>query len=162
MRDLNPARREILNGWKEIASYLGKGVRTAQRYERELALPIHRLAGKSQAAVSARQDELDDWRTSGRSQIESLPRRRALHLRTNSLRVNFMRIDSEIALTFASMALSATDPEKKRRTAAIARKAYDTIIRLWDGTDLGDADRDKLEVNLRRLKSQLRTLGQNL
>lgn len=33
---------EILSGWKEIANYLRKGVRTVQRYERELGLPIRR------------------------------------------------------------------------------------------------------------------------
>ena len=30
---------EIFSGWKDIANYLGKGVRTIQRYERELGLP---------------------------------------------------------------------------------------------------------------------------
>ena len=34
---------EILTGWNEIANYLGMGVRTVQRYERELGLPIRRL-----------------------------------------------------------------------------------------------------------------------
>ena len=31
---------QVLNGWKEIANYLGKGVRTVQRYEREFGLPV--------------------------------------------------------------------------------------------------------------------------
>ena len=31
-----------LNGWKEIAVFLGKGVRTVQRWERDHGLPIHR------------------------------------------------------------------------------------------------------------------------
>lgn len=30
----------LLSGWKEIANYLGKGVRTVQRYEYELLLPV--------------------------------------------------------------------------------------------------------------------------
>jgi hypothetical protein len=38
-------RPEILSGWKDIANYLGKGVRTVQRYGREMGLPIHRPAG---------------------------------------------------------------------------------------------------------------------
>ena len=33
----------ILSGWKEIANHLGKGVRTVQRYELELALPVRRV-----------------------------------------------------------------------------------------------------------------------
>ena len=35
----------VLNSWKEIASYLGRSVRTVQRWEREFGLPVHRPAG---------------------------------------------------------------------------------------------------------------------
>jgi hypothetical protein len=30
-----------LNGWKEIAAYVGKGVRTVQRWEKAHGLPVH-------------------------------------------------------------------------------------------------------------------------
>jgi hypothetical protein len=52
---------EILSGWKEIASYLGKGVRTVQRYEAELGLPIRRPAGKSMGSIVATTVEIDAW-----------------------------------------------------------------------------------------------------
>lgn len=52
---------EILSGWKEIANHLGKGVRTIQRYERTLGLPIRRPAGKSMGSVIATKVELDAW-----------------------------------------------------------------------------------------------------
>lgn len=51
----------FLSGWKEIANYLGKGVRTVQRYEVELALPVRRPAGKSTGSVVATKAELDGW-----------------------------------------------------------------------------------------------------
>lgn len=54
---------EILSGWKQIADHLGKGVRTVQRYERELGLPIRRPAGKSGGSVIATAGELDAWVT---------------------------------------------------------------------------------------------------
>lgn len=57
----NTQRLEIFSGWKEIANYLGNGVRTVQRYERELKLPVHRPAGKSYSAVIATKVELDAW-----------------------------------------------------------------------------------------------------
>ena len=38
-----PDAQDHLNGWKEIAAFLGKGVRTVQRWEREQGLPVHRL-----------------------------------------------------------------------------------------------------------------------
>jgi hypothetical protein len=49
----------FLSGWKEIANYLGKGVRTVQRYEHELGFPVRRPAGKSHAAVIATKAEVD-------------------------------------------------------------------------------------------------------
>jgi predicted DNA-binding transcriptional regulator AlpA len=52
---------QFLSGWKEIANYLGKGVRTVQRYERELGFPVRRPAGKSHAAVIATKAEIDAW-----------------------------------------------------------------------------------------------------
>ncbi len=52
---------KFLAGWKDIASYLGKGVRTVQRYEHEMGLPVRRPAAKSRAAVVATKAELDAW-----------------------------------------------------------------------------------------------------
>jgi hypothetical protein len=51
---------EIMSGWKDIANYLGKGVRTVQRYERALGLPIRR-PGKASGYVMATKAELDAW-----------------------------------------------------------------------------------------------------
>jgi hypothetical protein len=34
-----------LTTWKEVAAYLGKGVRTVQRWEAELGLPVRRPKG---------------------------------------------------------------------------------------------------------------------
>lgn len=51
----------FLSGWKEIANYLGKGVRTVQRYEWELGLPVRRPAGKARGSVVATRAELDAW-----------------------------------------------------------------------------------------------------
>ena len=47
--------------WKEIASYLGKSVRTVQRWERELAMPVHRpnLSNKNVVIVSC--EDLNGW-----------------------------------------------------------------------------------------------------
>jgi hypothetical protein len=53
--------RRILNSWKEISSYLGRGVRTVQRWEVFYGLPVHRPSGHSRAAVVAFTDELDSW-----------------------------------------------------------------------------------------------------
>ena len=52
---------DVLNSWKEVASYLGRGVRTVQRWEQELSLPVRRPRGKSRSAVIAFKTELDGW-----------------------------------------------------------------------------------------------------
>jgi hypothetical protein len=51
----------VLGSWKEIANYLGKGVRTVQRWERESALPVHRPATSRKGLVLAFPGELDAW-----------------------------------------------------------------------------------------------------
>jgi hypothetical protein len=71
------SERRILNSWKEIANYLGRGVRTVQRWEAQLGLPVHRPAGKDHSAVLAFSSELDQWldsrpvRQSVESELES-------------------------------------------------------------------------------------------
>ena len=51
----------VLNSWKEIANHLGRGVRTVQRWEHDLGLPVRRPWGRSRSTVVALSDELDAW-----------------------------------------------------------------------------------------------------
>ncbi len=57
----NGGKFSILNSWKEIAHYVGRGVRTVQRWERDLGLPVHRPKGQDRSATLALSSELDDW-----------------------------------------------------------------------------------------------------
>ena len=50
-----------LDSWKEIAAYLGRGIRTVQRWEREEGLPVHRLAHADRGSVFADPAELTEW-----------------------------------------------------------------------------------------------------
>ena len=50
----------ILNGWKEIANHLGRGVRTVQRWE-QLGLPVRRPNSRLRSAVICTSEELDAW-----------------------------------------------------------------------------------------------------
>jgi hypothetical protein len=52
---------QVLCGWKEIARYLGKGVRTLQRYEHDLSLPVRRLSRNRGGSVMAAKSDLDNW-----------------------------------------------------------------------------------------------------
>lgn len=57
----NKSEPEFLNSWKEIANYMGRGVRTLQRYELQYGLPVRRPSGKSRSAVIATRAEIDAW-----------------------------------------------------------------------------------------------------
>jgi hypothetical protein len=52
----------VLSSWKDIARYLGKGVRTVQRWEQHLGLPVRRPIGASQkSAVLLYRGDVDAW-----------------------------------------------------------------------------------------------------
>jgi predicted DNA-binding transcriptional regulator AlpA len=52
----------VLSSWKDIAQYLGKGVRTVQRWERHLGLPVRRPTGASQkSTVVLYRGDVDTW-----------------------------------------------------------------------------------------------------
>lgn len=53
--------KRLLTSWKEIADYLNVTVRTAQRWEREFKLPVHRLGKDQKSHVTANADEIDEW-----------------------------------------------------------------------------------------------------
>jgi len=50
-----------LDSWKEVASYLGRDVRTVVRWEKERGLPIRRVPGGQRNAIFAYKREVDEW-----------------------------------------------------------------------------------------------------
>jgi len=55
----NPGRR--LDSWKEIASFFVRDERTVRRWEKEQALPVHRVPGGAKGRVFAYESELREW-----------------------------------------------------------------------------------------------------
>lgn len=136
------------------------GVRTVQRYERELRLPVHRPAEKSRSSVIAFKAELDRWVQ--RSSVQVDERIMRLGKQTNHVGAEFLLIDVEVALTLSGLALKTNNAEKKERQSATALKAYNTIMRLRANLDLNEAERGKLDAGLHRLRGELRQLGKKL
>ncbi len=63
-----------MNSWKEIALYLDRGVRTVQRWEQELQLPVHRVGKGKRSPVYALVPELRFWlATNGAAHTEIQP-----------------------------------------------------------------------------------------
>ena len=70
--------REALQSWKEIASELNRGIRTVQRWERTLGLPVRRVGKGPRCPVLAFRDELHHWlrtkaQASGRTERQKAP-----------------------------------------------------------------------------------------
>jgi hypothetical protein len=57
-----------LQGWKEIATYVKRSIRTVQRWERSAGLPIRRPRPGERGPVIAFPEEIDNW-------LHSLPTR---------------------------------------------------------------------------------------
>lgn len=53
--------KKVLSGWSEIAQYIRTSVATAQRYERNLRLPVRRHGTGPKAHVYAIASDLDHW-----------------------------------------------------------------------------------------------------
>src|SRR5580693_5222345 len=67
--------RGHLDSWKEIAAYLRREVRTAQRWERREGLPIHRHSHAKGSSVWAFKHEMDAWLDSrDRAASEAAPK----------------------------------------------------------------------------------------
>lgn len=78
----------VLTSWKDIARYMGKGVRTVQRWEQDFGLPVRRPQGSNKKAILARPRDLDAWiamrcqsRATMEIQMETLVDQKAAHAR---------------------------------------------------------------------------------
>jgi len=49
------------DSWKEIAAFFGRDERTVRRWEKDQALPVHRIPGAAKGRVFAYQSELEKW-----------------------------------------------------------------------------------------------------
>ena len=67
-----PTAVERIDGWKEIARYLGRDVTTAIRWERQKGLPVHRVPGGKRQAVYCYAHEIEAWLGRGRASSSGL------------------------------------------------------------------------------------------
>ena len=69
---------ERLDGWKAIAAYLRRDVRTVTRWETGEGLPIHRHVHKKRGTVYAYASELDHWSARRSTRPSAVAARRAM------------------------------------------------------------------------------------
>jgi hypothetical protein len=80
----------VLTSWRDIARYLGKSIRTVQRWEGELGLPVRRTKQEGKAVVLAIPEEIDAW-------VHSQKFRESVE----QLRIENQRLRRELALAQA-------------------------------------------------------------
>lgn len=109
----------VLNSWKEISAYVGRSVRTVQRWETELGLPVRRPRAHSRSAVIAMSDEIDAWlrsapvvrecqRVSDRPELlrsfqERLRKHTELQIRSQELRANNALLLSDLSANLRNL-----------------------------------------------------------
>jgi hypothetical protein len=147
-----------LTCWKEIAQYLHKGVRTVQRYEQQMGLPVRRPQGRGNGVVLAFSDEIDVWMRShfegeAKSELEVLHKELAEVMKQNKLlRARLER--AERAVTFIQLNGTADvehwmdEAWRKRCSHAVERS---TAIRL-QSAELINLSRNMQE--LRRMQRE--------
>lgn len=75
----------------------------------------------------------------------------------------FIRAELTTGLTMSGIALGAGDDEQKRqRNHVNAKKAYDSILHFMPDTTLTDAELDEVREALKKLRSNLSQLGEDL
>ncbi len=62
-----------LTGWKDVATYLGRSVRTVQRWEKELGLPVQRVRTQAGEVIYASRRDLDAWLGSRQGETAAEP-----------------------------------------------------------------------------------------
>jgi hypothetical protein len=91
----NHMEQRILNGWKEISSHLERGARTAQRWEAQFAMPVHRPASKRRTAVVAFAEELDVWLMENRAALNGQSQPGTVQMDSANLQEALLRLQIE-------------------------------------------------------------------
>src|SRR5215469_10460205 len=106
---------DVLNSWKEIATYVGRGVRTVQRWEHDLQLPVRRPRGKQRSAVIALKEDLDAWLRAPHHGVQTLRSNQLAH-RQNQDRLLH---NAQILLTRTTVLLAHSDALQKEIARAL-------------------------------------------
>src|SRR5579883_1932060 len=151
--ELNGNHPEVFNSWKAIARYLGCGVRTAQRWEVQLGLPVRRPRTKLRSSVIASRAELDGWikACAMRTNPDFLK-----HEQTHADDPAFSLLLSivELGNTFATLS-TAVNGDIAEKNLRSARVAHESAIRFRENTELNDTQRIELNRRLEQLSSSI-------
>lgn len=122
---LNLSNGERLDSWKEIASYLGREVRTVQRWEKREGLPVHRHQHDKSGTVYAYKGEMDEW-LNRRKPPDSAPPEAETRVSTRTLAIAasiFLFIGLLVVAYFVGRRSASSDlPVAKKRLLVLPFK----------------------------------------
>lgn len=126
---------QMLNSWKEIAAYLDRGVRTVQRWERDLRLPVHRIGAGKRSPVFASVHELKFWiATSGVNSTHPAPANGPILVAPNSKKHNINAIENSHRLLAESLklvrSLAETSVRQQRQAELLQKRIQEMRSRL--------------------------------
>ena len=78
----------------------------------------------------------------------------------NRLKVDLIKTDLNVAITFTEIATESTNEETKHRNRGNARKAYDSVLHFLSTAILTPIDEKEITTKLALLKSALMKLGE--
>lgn len=139
----------ILTGWKEIAKYLGYGVRSVQRWEHE-GLPVQRIRRSSRSPVVADSSQLDAWILRGQglpiqispTLMKTLERARSLQIEVEQT-VEALQIGLDVLKKQIAESCRKNLPQRKRHPSRVLRSCDQGTVVGRDKSTL-DSGRNKL------------------
>jgi len=156
----------LLNSWKEIAAYLKCGVRTAQRWQRDLHMPVMRVREGKRGPVMANSEASDKWIEHRASDLDSHRYTSTFETlaRTSTERgLHFLDTELSTGRRFAKLARGSKNDRVAARRRKAARMAYDSIQRhLAFAEALPKAQLNKFNAELTEFKSELQKLGEQV
>lgn len=128
-----------LTSWKEIAGFLGVSIKTAQLWERDRSLPVHRLPGQ-RSVVRALPEELIAWR----EQSITAPPAADLTTAPTPRRFSYLLI-ALLAVSTAAIVLFVVVRYRPRNPATIRFQNNSMIVADAHGSDLWQTTYPSLE-----------------
>jgi hypothetical protein len=163
---------------------MGRGIRTVQRWEETLHLPVYRINSSPRSPVFAFREELDQWvqqraklSASGQqefsaTQEQQTPKasltpgwfRRQRQIQKliaediEQNRFRFMSIELDTALTMVKVAAGASNKQKKKRCVANARRALDQVVKHLQESNLQENEQNFLRARLAKAEAALKQI----
>lgn len=79
--------------------------------------------------------------------------------RLNEVGLEFLKAEVSTGLSFADIALSAHDEERRKRNSEKARAAYDAILKFAPHVEMTEKESGQVSESMARLKHKLTDLG---